>query len=52
MPSGAEEPLKRTFNKERRVLMSLDNNPGGGQDGPPDLSEMIKDNFDMRKESL
>ena len=32
--------------------MSLDNNPGGQQEGLPDLSEMIKDNFDMRKESL
>jgi len=32
--------------------MPWDNNPGGQQEGPPDLSEMIKNNFDMRKESL
>jgi len=32
--------------------MPWDNNPGGRQEGPPDLSEIIKNNFDMRKESL
>jgi hypothetical protein len=32
--------------------MALDNNPGGQQEGLPDLPEMSKDNFDMRKESL
>jgi hypothetical protein len=32
--------------------MTWDTKPGGRQEGPPDCSEMSKDNFDMRKESL
>jgi hypothetical protein len=32
--------------------MPWDNNPGGRQEGPPDLSEMSMDNCDMRKECL
>lgn len=32
--------------------MSWDNNPGRQQEGLPDLPEMSKDNFDMRKEGL
>jgi len=32
--------------------MTWDNNPGGGQDGPPDLSIMSMDDFDIRKECL
>ena len=31
--------------------MPWDNNSGGRQEGPPDLSGMSKDNCDMRKES-
>jgi hypothetical protein len=32
--------------------MPWDNNPGGQQEGLPDLPEMIKNHFDMGKESL
>jgi hypothetical protein len=32
--------------------MPWDNNPGGQQEGLPDLAGMSKDNFDMRKERL
>ena len=32
--------------------MSSDNNPGGKQEDPPYLPEIIKNNFDTRKEIL
>jgi hypothetical protein len=32
--------------------MTWDNNPGGRQEGPPNIFEISMDNCDMRKESL